>query len=256
MRHSILFATAPFPNSAKFSRNLIAVIPVTANLQVALQNDAFSGGKNDADEDSCGGSHLAVCGLSRSRPPGLEQKHDNGSSRRSWIHDCLRGGSCVGTEGVWAMALKSTVRSHEKATSVSKNAFAGQSVEPSRKELAAVLGPNLALWTKLVSDLRHELKLDGEDWHSSGMKYGWSYRLQLRTRNIVYLGPRVGFFVAAFALGDKAVAAARQSGLPARVLKMLAEARRYAEGTALGIEVASPEDLDIVKTLVRIKVDN
>ena len=88
------------------------------------------------------------------------------------------------------------------------------------------------------------------------MKYGWSYRLQLKKRNIVYLGPRIGLFVAAFALGDKAVAAARESGLPARVLKMLAEAQRYAEGTALRIEVSKPEDLDVVKTLARIKVEN
>lgn len=154
------------------------------------------------------------------------------------------------------MALKRTVRSHKKARPVSENAFAGQSVEPSGKELAAVLGPNLALWTKLVSDLRHELKLDGEDWHSSGVKYGWSYRLQLKKRNIAYLGPRVGFFVAAFALGDRAVAAARTSGLPARVLKMLAEAKRYAEGTALRIEVSNSEDLEVVKTLARIKVEN
>jgi hypothetical protein len=57
-------------------------------------------------------------------------------------------------------------------------------------------------------------------------------------------------------LGDKAVSAARKSGLPERVLKMLGEAKRYAEGTALRIEVSSPEDLELVKTLARIKVEN
>ena len=154
------------------------------------------------------------------------------------------------------MALKNVSQPRKKSTVALENAFAGQSVAPSRKELAAVLGPKLALWTKLISDLRQELKLDAEDWHSSGAKYGWSYRLQLKKRNIVYLGPRIGSFVAAFALGDKAVAAARQSGLSDRVLKMLAEAKRYAEGTALRIEVSSPEDLDVVKTLARIKVEN
>lgn len=154
------------------------------------------------------------------------------------------------------MALRKAVPSQKKSTTASQNAFAGHSTEPSERELAAVLGANLALWSKLVAELRQGLKLDEADWHSSGVKYGWSYRLQLKKRNIVYLGPRIGMFVAAFVLGDKAVAVARKSELPARVLKLLAEAKRYGEGTALRIEVACLEDLEVVKVLARIKVEN
>jgi len=72
----------------------------------------------------------------------------------------------------------------------------------------------------------------------------------------VYLGPRDGWFLAAFALGDRAVAAAKQSKLPAAVLKMIAEAKRYVEGTAVRIEVKEPSDVAVVKTLARIKVEN
>lgn len=161
----------------------------------------------------------------------------------------------MGTESARAMALKTTDY-QGKNKPISENAFAAQTVPPSRRELAAVLGPNLSLWTALISDLRQELKIDGENWHSSGVKYGWSYRLQLKKRNIVYLGPRIGSFVAAFVLGEKAVAAAKKSGLPADVLKMLAKAGRYAEGTAVRIEVSTLEGLEIVKALARIKVEN
>ncbi len=107
-----------------------------------------------------------------------------------------------------------------------------------------------------MSDLKNELKLDGEEWNSSGSKYGWSLRLQLKKRNIVYLGPRTGSFMAAFVLGDKAVAVARKSELPAYVLNMIAEAKRYAEGTPVRIEVSKPEDLELVKILAKIKVEN
>ena len=101
-----------------------------------------------------------------------------------------------------------------------------------------------------------DLKLDTAEWHSSSVKLGWSLRLQVKKRNIVYLGPRGGCFLAAFALGDRAVAVARKSELPARVIKLIAEAKRYAEGTAVRIEVRDAADVHVVKLLARIKLEN
>jgi hypothetical protein len=118
------------------------------------------------------------------------------------------------------------------------------------------LGKSCVLWNQLVSELKQELRLDGEEWNSSGLRYGWSFRLQLKKRNIVYLGPRDGTFVAAFVLGDKAVAVARKSKLPVYVLKMIAEAKRYGEGTPVRIEVSKPEDLGPLKILAKIKVEH
>jgi hypothetical protein len=57
-------------------------------------------------------------------------------------------------------------------------------------------------------------------------------------------------------LGEKAVAAARKSKLPVRILKMIDEAKRYPEGTAVRIEVHAAADADIVKTLAKIKFEN
>jgi hypothetical protein len=57
-----------------------------------------------------------------------------------------------------------------------------------------------------------------------------------------------------FALGDKAVAAARQSGLPQSVIEMINEAKRYAEGTAVRIEIKQAKDIEIVKQLAAIKL--
>jgi hypothetical protein len=136
------------------------------------------------------------------------------------------------------------------------NAFAGQAKRPTSKALYAVLGDTRTLWDVLLADLKRELHIDKQEWHASSVRLGWSLCLQRAKRNIVYLGPRAGFFVAAFALGDKAVLAARKSGLPPRVLKIIAGAKRYTEGTAVRIEVKSPEDVDAVKKLARIKVEN
>jgi len=154
------------------------------------------------------------------------------------------------------MALKTGKKRTKQSSPVSQNAFAGLAERPTQKAIEAALGPSCGLWTQLVAEMKEELKLDGEDWHSSGVKYGWAFRLQRKKRNIVYLGPRAGSFLAAFILGDKAVAIARKSALPAYVLKMIAEAKRYGEGTPVRIEVSESEDLDVVKALARIKVEN
>src|SRR5579864_9354177 len=135
------------------------------------------------------------------------------------------------------------------------NAFAGRSEPPSQAEVALALGNSQNLWLELVSTLKGEFQLT-EEWGSSSVKAGWSLRLQSKKRNIVYLAPGQGRFLASFALGDRAIAAAPKSNLPDRVLKIIAEAKRYAEGTAVRIEVQKPGDVAAVKTLAKIKLEN
>ena len=204
-------------------------------------------------ENSCGRRDRPVCRLNGRCAPVLEQKRNVGSSGRAGFHGGVRPGSGMGLEEARHMALKTAKK---KSGPVSQNAFAGQSDRPTQKAVESVLGQSCALWKQLVTELKQDLHLDGEDWHSSGVKYGWALRLRLKDRNIVYLGPRVGSFMASFVLGDKAVAAAHKSELPAYVLKMIAEAKRYGEGTPVRIEVSRPEDLNPVKMLARIKVAN
>jgi hypothetical protein len=135
------------------------------------------------------------------------------------------------------------------------NAFAGKAKKPTEADLRAELGAHKALWDELVSGLAREYKLAVE-WNSYSKKAGWSLRLKRGERNIVYLAPFRGCFRASFALGDKAVAAARESGLPKRVVKIIGEAKKYAEGTAVRVDVNGPEDVAVVKTLAAIKLDH
>ena len=162
----------------------------------------------------------------------------------------------MGTENFRGMAVNTMVKAKKQSGADSQNAFAGKAEQPTQKAVETALGNSRVLWNQLLAELKQELKLDGEEWNSSGLKYGWSFRLQLKKRNIVYLGPRAGAFVAAFVLGDKAVAVARKSKLPAYVLKMIAEAKRYGEGTPVRIEVSKPADLEPVNILAKIKVEN
>jgi len=133
------------------------------------------------------------------------------------------------------------------------NAFAGKETAPTAEEVAAALGVAAALWDELVDWLAGE-KVAEPEWKSSGKKYGWSVRLKHKKRNIIYLGPCAGCFRAAFVLGDKAVAAARQSDLSKGTLKLLEEAPRYPEGTGVRLMVKGAKDLAAIKKLALIKL--
>lgn len=136
------------------------------------------------------------------------------------------------------------------------NAFVGKSKPPTDTELSAALGGSRRLWNRLLAELAADLKLATKEWHTHSLKAGWSLRVKRKDRTIIYLAPMHGCFRASFALSDKAVQAAKDSRLPKPVLKMLDTAKRYAEGTALRIEVNRPEDIAVVKKLAKAKLEN
>jgi len=126
------------------------------------------------------------------------------------------------------------------------NVFIGKAAAPSGAELAAELGSAKALWERLCE----EVALPGE-WYSYSKKAGWSMRLKRGDRNVVYLVPGRGEFDVSFALGDRAVAAARERGLA----RLVDGAKRYAEGTAVRFTVKGPKDVAAAKKLVEIKLE-
>jgi hypothetical protein len=136
------------------------------------------------------------------------------------------------------------------------NAFIGKVEQPTEAELAAVLGPVKTVWDKLIASLAGDCDLTGQEWNSYSRKAGWALRLKREKRNIVYLSPCKGCFVASFALGDQAVRAALEAGLPAAVVRGIKESRRYAEGTALRLEVKSSRDIAALKKIALIKLAN
>ncbi|MBZ5706923.1 MAG: DUF3788 domain-containing protein [Acidobacteriia bacterium] len=136
------------------------------------------------------------------------------------------------------------------------NAFVDKPKKPTDAELTAALGPAKALWDQLLAGLAERCNAGDREWSSYSRKAGWSLRVKHKQRVILYLSPCRGCFRASFALGDKAVQAARQSGLPASVVKIIDQAKRYAEGTAVRIEVKAAKDIAVVERLAAVKLEN
>ena len=143
-----------------------------------------------------------------------------------------------------------------KAVPPATNAFTGSARPPTDQELRAALGSSHELWRRLLVELAGELGLTRSEWSSYSPKAGWSLRVKRGDRIILYLAPMAGSFRASFALGDKAVKAALSSGLPEAAMQLIRSARKYAEGTAVRIEVQTVADIAVVKKLAQAKQEN
>jgi hypothetical protein len=135
---------------------------------------------------------------------------------------------------------------------MSPNAFIGRTKAPTDAELSAELGAARVLWDELLA----ELALPTQEWNSYSPKAGWSMKVKLGKRTILYLSPCHNSFRVAFVLGAKAVEAARRSKLPKAVMKIIDDAPRYPEGTGVRLEITGPKDLAAVRKLAEVKLAN
>lgn len=136
------------------------------------------------------------------------------------------------------------------------SAFDDKSRRPTEAELADVLGSTYGLWNELKHLVSGHLESENEVWGYGSKSTGWGLRIKEGERVILYMTPREGDFLVSFALGGKAVAAARQSTLPASVISIIDSSKRYAEGTGVRLEIRSAGDVRNAVTLALIKSAN
>jgi hypothetical protein len=136
------------------------------------------------------------------------------------------------------------------------SAFDDKAREPTDADVAEVLADASRLWNDLKRQIESRFDPLAEDWTFSGKKWGGSLRLKHKRRAVLYMTPSTGFFYVGFALGEKAVAAARSSNLPQSLVEIIDSSQKYAEGRAVRLEVRSATDLDNVINVAAIKMAN
>lgn len=75
-------------------------------------------------------------------------------------------------------------------------------------------------------------------------------------RNVLFIVPCENYFRIAFTLGEKASDLVFTSSLPDSIKRDLFEAKKYAEGRTIQIEVKTEADLENILELIRIKLMN
>ncbi len=136
------------------------------------------------------------------------------------------------------------------------NAFIGRTERPTDADLAVALGATKPLWDGLIRDMADRHGVAIQEWNSYSLKAGWALRLKRAKRTILWMAPCEGSFRVSFILGERAVLAARQSGLSARLLRIIDEAPRYPEGTGVRLHIKGPRDIPAVRKLAVVKLEN
>ena len=134
--------------------------------------------------------------------------------------------------------------------------FEDKDTMPDDKMLAEALGKSNRLWWGIKKHLKAEYGELIEEWKFYGQKSGWILKTLRKKRNLFFFIPLKGSFQVSFIFGDKAVAAVEKSDLPKGLITELKSARKYAEGRGLRIDVKNSTDVEHIKKLVEIKVNN
>ena len=132
--------------------------------------------------------------------------------------------------------------------------FLDKSIIPTETMLAEILGGTQYLWDNIAQWVKDKYPPVTEEWTYAGKNYGWSYRLKQKKRTILYFIPQDGYFQNAFVFGDKAVEVILQGDFPEDVKRELRNARKYAEGRGIRVEVRREEVVEVVKGLVGVKM--
>jgi hypothetical protein len=140
--------------------------------------------------------------------------------------------------------------------SMALSAFDDKLSPPRDDQLAKTLGRASAAWNALRKAIAERFGPLSEEWGFAGKNAGWGLRLKRPSRTVLYMTPCNGYFLASFALGEKAVKAAHESDLPASILQIIDGAKKYVEGRAVRLEVRSVKDVGNVEKIAVIKMAN
>lgn len=95
-----------------------------------------------------------------------------------------------------------------------------------------------------------------EEWTYPGKNYGWNFRIKDKRRAIAYMLPREGYFKVAFVFGQKATDQVLASTVGPEIKQELLQARVYAEGRGIRIDVRDERIVPDIQQLVEIKLAN
>ena len=132
--------------------------------------------------------------------------------------------------------------------------FPDKETKPTDMALAEVLDSTYHLWIQIHDFVFKKYPNGQAEWNYPGKKYGWSYRIKDKKRAIIYFLPRDQYFKVAFVFGQKATDAVTQSDVASEIKTELEQARKYAEGRGIRIDIKNDIIIEDIKKLIEIKL--
>jgi hypothetical protein len=132
--------------------------------------------------------------------------------------------------------------------------FTDKASQPEEADLKKALGKTYPFWKEIEEYTLKTKKGAVRTWNYSGLKFGWSCRINDSRRVLIYLLPRDEFFKTGFVFGEKAYKEIMSSKINGSIKASLKAARPFAEGRGIRIIVDSKKTVKDIKQLVEIKI--
>ena len=129
--------------------------------------------------------------------------------------------------------------------------FPDKDHRPSEDDLETALGRTFPFWLEVKQFVFDNTPGSFEEWNFS--KAGWNYRIKDKKRAIIYLMPGKDAFRVAMVFGEKAVQKILAGNFPESIKDAIRNAKTYAEGRGIRIEITDSVLVENVKDLVKIK---
>lgn len=132
--------------------------------------------------------------------------------------------------------------------------FTNKKVVPSDAEVEQAVGPRLGLWQELSDDLCRTYPVQQDLKFMYGKNYGWARRFQINGKLLTSLYPAHEGFKVQINLSLQGIETALSLHPCRNVQQAIANAYPYPEGRWLFIPVDSAEDLQDIKKLLALRV--
>lgn len=139
---------------------------------------------------------------------------------------------------------------------MSASIYTEKLVQPDDKMLSYELADTKKYLDKISTVIDKEYGDFKPEWKFYNQKSGWILKMFTKKRNVLFVVPCDKYFRVAFTFGDKASDLIFNSDLPDSIKQDLFNAKKYAEGRTIQIEVKTNIDLDIILKMIRIKLMN
>lgn len=133
--------------------------------------------------------------------------------------------------------------------------FLDKTDRPDDKKLAKGLGPSYKLWREIEKELTGKYGNIKPEWKYYGAKSGWTMKMMMKKKNLFFFGPCENFFIIGFVFGDRAEEMIRESGISPSLITEFKNAKRYAEGRGISIEVRGLKQVKDALKLAEIKIN-
>lgn len=137
---------------------------------------------------------------------------------------------------------------------MSASIYSDKQVQPGTDLFSKDLSHTRDYYDKICEFIENEYGVLIREWKYYGKKSGWILKLINIKRNVLFIIPCNNYFRTAFTFGDKATDIVLNSELSDSIKKEITNAKKYAEGRTIQIEVRNEDDLNVVIELIKIKL--